>query len=173
GAGVYHFFFFQAEDGIRDFHVTGVQSVLFRSHVDGWLCEVKDAQIRDGLHVLGEAPAGATRVGLVLAMLRARQMWSGRETLPGLREALGLAEDGTAGLADVDAAEDAARALVQAMEDAGWAPGEAGRVAARHVPGERRELVTRVLEFAATEIVPRLARTPDELDHVLHALDGG
>src|SRR5690606_1601309 len=145
----------------------------FLLHVDGWLCEVKDAQIRDGLHVLGEAPAGATRVGLVLAMLRARQMWSGRETLPGLREALGLAEDGTAGLADVDAAEDAARALVQAMEDAGWAPGEAGRVAARHVPGERRELVTRVLEFAATEIVPRLARTPDELDHVLHALDGG
>src|SRR5690606_40019365 len=26
-------FFFQAEDGIRDFHVTGVQSVLFRSAV--------------------------------------------------------------------------------------------------------------------------------------------
>src|SRR5690606_40364010 len=25
------FFFFQAEDGIRDFHVTGVQRVLFRS----------------------------------------------------------------------------------------------------------------------------------------------
>src|SRR5207302_6756386 len=25
------FFFFQAEDGIRDFHVTGVQTVLFRS----------------------------------------------------------------------------------------------------------------------------------------------
>src|SRR5207302_3123124 len=26
------FFFFQAEDGIRDFHVTGVQRVLFRSN---------------------------------------------------------------------------------------------------------------------------------------------
>src|SRR5690606_40715445 len=26
-------FFFQAEDGIRDFHVTGVQTVLFRSAV--------------------------------------------------------------------------------------------------------------------------------------------
>src|SRR5690606_40841893 len=25
------FFFFQAEDGIRDFHVTGVQTLLFRS----------------------------------------------------------------------------------------------------------------------------------------------
>lgn len=27
-------------------------------HVDGWLCEIKDVQIRDGLHVLGRAPAG-------------------------------------------------------------------------------------------------------------------
>src|SRR5690606_40161850 len=27
------FFFFQAEDGIRDFHVTGVQTWLFRSKV--------------------------------------------------------------------------------------------------------------------------------------------
>ena len=25
-------------------------------HVDGWLCEIKDVQIRDGLHMLGQAP---------------------------------------------------------------------------------------------------------------------
>lgn len=144
----------------------------FLLHVDGWLCEVKDAQIRDGLHVLGRAPAGTDRVNLVLAMLRARQMWSGRETLPGLREALGLAEDGTAGLGDVDRAEATARALVEAMEERGWSP-EAAPEVARLVPGERSEPVARILTFAATEIVPRLARTTDELDHVLHALDGG
>ena len=34
----------------------------FVLHVDGWLCEIKDAQIRDGLHVLGQAPVGAARV---------------------------------------------------------------------------------------------------------------
>ncbi|MEU7749705.1 cobaltochelatase subunit CobN [Nonomuraea sp. NPDC049158] len=164
----------------------------FILHVDGWLCEVKDAQIRDGLHVLGQAPTGQVRVDLVLAMLRARQMWSGRETLPGLREALGLAEDGTAGLADVDRAETTARALVAAMEERGWAPEAAEEVAreaaeklaqeaaekvaekvALALPADRRELVTRVLAFAAAEVVPRLARTTDELDHVLHALDGG
>ncbi|MFG6194455.1 cobaltochelatase subunit CobN [Nonomuraea sp. JJY05] len=144
----------------------------FILHVDGWLCEVKDAQIRDGLHVLGQAPVGKVRVDLVLAMLRARQMWSGRETLPGLREALGLAEDGTEGLGSVDRAEAAARALVEAMEERGWAPDAVAEVA-REVPDDRRDLVTRVLTFAATEMVPRLARTTDELDHVLHALDGG
>ena len=38
---------------------------------------------------------------------------------------------------------------------------------------ERLGPVTRILEFAAAEMVPRLGRTTDELEHVLHALDGG
>ncbi|MGP3916992.1 cobaltochelatase subunit CobN [Nonomuraea sp. 10N515B] len=151
----------------------------FLLHVDGWLCEVKDAQIRDGLHVLGQAPEGQVRVDLVLAMLRARQMWAGRETLPGLREALGLAEDGTASLSAVDRAEATARALVEGMEARGWEPSAAAEVVVvthADVPelsGDRRDLVTRILTFAATEVVPRLRRTTDEIDHVLHALDGG
>jgi cobaltochelatase CobN len=130
----------------------------FLLHVDGWLCEVKDAQIRDGLHVLGQPPVGAARVNLVLAMLRARQMWGGQvAALPGLREALGM---GTS-LQDVDRVEAEARALVAAMEEAGWDPAA--------VPdGPAAE----VLRFAATEIVPRLARTTDELTNVLRALDG-
>ncbi|MEV6493801.1 cobaltochelatase subunit CobN, partial [Actinoplanes sp. NPDC051633] len=136
----------------------------FILHVDGWLCEVKDVQIRDGLHVLGAAPQGEARVNLVLAMLRARQMWAGKvAALPGLREALGLGED--AAMQEVDRVEAEARALVQAMEDAGWPASAAG------VTGD--EQVRRVLEFAAAEIVPRLARTTDELTHTLHALDGG
>jgi cobaltochelatase CobN len=136
----------------------------FVLHVDGWLCEVKDAQIRDGLHVLGAAPTGEARVNLVLAMLRARQMWAGQvAALPGLREALGLAED--APTREVDAVEARARELVAAMEEAGWPASAAGIT--------DDETVAKVLEFAATEVVPRLARTTDELTHVLHALDGG
>jgi len=148
----------------------------FLLQVDGWLCEGKDAQIRDGLHVLGRAPEGADRVNLVLAILRARQMWAGRRALPGLREALGLAEDGTAGRAEVDAAEATARALVEAMEERGWDAAAAPQVAAALLPdadADRRETVARILAFAATEVVPRLRRTTDEIDNVLHALDGG
>ncbi|WP_430783583.1 cobaltochelatase subunit CobN [Actinoplanes sp. G11-F43] len=137
----------------------------FIMHIDGWLCEVKDVQIRDGLHVLGAAPAGEARINLVLAMLRARQMWAGKvAALPGLREALGLPED--ASTAETDAVEEQARALVTAMEERDWAvDGIAGL--------SDDEDVVRVLEFAATEVVPRLARTTDELTHVLHALNGG
>ena len=61
----------------------------FVLHIDGYLCEVKDALIRDGLHVLGQPPAGAQLESTVLAVLRAAQMWGGRAALPGLRAVLG------------------------------------------------------------------------------------
>ncbi|QFG20364.1 cobaltochelatase subunit CobN [Actinomadura sp. WMMB 499] len=136
----------------------------FLLHVDGWLCEVKDVQIRDGLHVLGAAPEGGSRIDLVLAMLRARQLWGGSQALPGLREALGLDENSTE-RTQVDAFEERARALVATMEERGWDPAAAGEIA----EGKAAE----ILRFAAEEIVPRLERTPDEIGMVLHALDGG
>lgn len=139
----------------------------FIMHLDGWLCEIKDAQIRDGLHVLGGAPAGADRVNLVLAILRARQIWGGTASLPGLREALGL-DESAATRTSADAVEEQARALVQAMDDADWAPDAVARVAEGHP-----QSVADILAFAAREVVPRLAATTDELDHAVHALKGG
>ncbi|AUG81135.1 cobalamin biosynthesis protein CobN [Kitasatospora sp. MMS16-BH015] len=139
----------------------------FLLHVDGWLCEIKDVQIRDGLHVLGQAPAGTDRVNIVLAILRARQIWGGVTALPGLREALGL-DEAALTLGATDAAEAKARELVEAMEALDWAPEAVEKVAAGHNPQ-----VAEVLTFAATQVVPRLARTTDELDAVLHALNGG
>ncbi|MFE2449190.1 cobaltochelatase subunit CobN [Streptomyces melanosporofaciens] len=143
----------------------------FLLHVDGWLCEVKDAQIRDGLHVLGTAPAGPARVNLVLAILRARQIWGGTSALPGLREALGL-DESAATRTGADEAEERARGLVQAMEDAEWAP-EAVEKAVLTLPEEQRPAVSAILDFAAREVVPRLAATTDEIDHAVHALAGG
>ena len=136
----------------------------FLLHVDGWLCEIKDAQIRDGLHVLGQAPAGADRVNLVLAILRARQIWGGSAALPGLREALGL-DESAATRTTADEAEARARVLVQRMEDADWDPAA--------VPADEGEQVAAVLEFAAREVIPRLAATTAEIDHTVHALAGG
>ena len=137
----------------------------FLLHVDGWLCEIKDTQIRDGLHVLGEAPEGEPRVNLALAVLRAAQVWGGiGAAVPGLRSALGL--KGDAPTNEVDEAEARARDLVERMEEAGW---DRSAAADLHEDPD----VRRVLEFAADQVVPRLARTTDELDHLTHALDGG
>ncbi|MFE3289281.1 cobaltochelatase subunit CobN [Rhodococcus sp. NPDC059234] len=136
-------------------------------HVDGWLCEIKDVQIRDGLHVLGQAPEGDAEVELVLAILRARQMWGGERTVPGLREALGLSEAGDEERARVDAVEEIAHGLVAALQAADWDPAAAARIGGAH--GEQ---VVAVLEFAAAEVVPRLRQTAGEIDQVLRALDG-
>ncbi|MFJ8586411.1 cobaltochelatase subunit CobN [Streptomyces sp. NPDC093595] len=139
----------------------------FLLHVDGWLCEVKDAQIRDGLHVLGGAPTGPERVNLVLSILRARQIWGGTQSLPGLREALGL-DESAATRTGADEAEATARALVEAMEAADWNPAAVAGVAEGY-----DKAVAEILDFAARQVVPRLAATTDELDHAVHALSGG
>ncbi|MCX6473418.1 cobaltochelatase subunit CobN, partial [Rhodococcus sp. (in: high G+C Gram-positive bacteria)] len=135
-------------------------------HVDGWLCEIKDVQIRDGLHILGRAPEGDAEIELVLAMLRARQMWGGEQSVPGLREALGLSEDGDESRNRVDDVEEKAHGLVRGMYDADWNPAAAEQLS-------DDETVVKILQFAATEVVPRLRQTNNEIKQVLHALDGG
>lgn len=134
-------------------------------HVDGWLCEIKDVQIRDGLHILGQTPSGEDELDLVLAVLRARQLFGGEHTVPGLRQALGLAEDGHDERTAVDAAEAKARELVAALQGSGWDPNIVDSLT------DNAE-VAAVLRFAATEVVPRLAGTAAEIPQILRALDG-
>ncbi|MFG1908267.1 cobaltochelatase subunit CobN [Kribbella sp. NPDC048928] len=170
----------------------------FVLHLDGYLCEIKDVQIRDGLHILGGAPIGEARVNLVLAVLRARQLWGGSYSISGLRAALGntfgvdeaalLADPGRAvpeladlaTLADlpavsaadgVDLLESVARKLVVGMETMSWDATKVPVVIAE-VLGRDSDEVAASLTFAATEVVPRLERTGDELANVLRALDG-
>ncbi|MGE5132115.1 MAG: cobaltochelatase subunit CobN [Gemmatimonadota bacterium] len=173
----------------------------FVLHVDGYLCEVKDAVIRDGLHVLGSPPHGDQQAATVLAVLRAAQVWGGRRALPGLRAALAahfgldeaglLAEPGAAaavpaalaaaagrpdgpartGADAVDLLEAAAARLVGGLATAGWEPAKVPGVVTGVLGGAPPE-VAAVLEFAAAEVVPRLARTTDEITNVLRALDG-
>jgi cobaltochelatase CobN len=185
----------------HDLHVDAVPAAEefddFVLHVDGYLCEIKDAVIRDGLHVLGSAPAGEQRAATVQAVLRATQVWGGRSALPGLRAALashygldekslladpgqpaqvpgglpGLAGAGRTGADVIDALEALAGRLVAGLDDAGWQPEKAQAVAAG-ILGAAPPPVVAVLEFAAREVVPRLERTPDEVANVLRALDG-
>ncbi len=134
-------------------------------HVDGWLCEIKDVQIRDGLHVLGTAPAGESELDMVLAILRARQLFGGEQSIPGLRQALGLAEDGTDDRVAVDAAEEQARGLLAALQARGWDVDAVDALTSDTG-------IARILRFSAQEVVPRLAGTSHEIDQVLRALDG-
>ncbi len=165
-------------------------------HIDGYLCEVKDIQIKDGLHVLGQAPEGDQLRGLTAAMLRL-----GSGEVPGLRRAVGAAfgldepalvatpgapapaGGAAADLAErlrgpaasagdlVDRLEAAQMALLDALAAAGWDADAAGAVCT-DVLGRADAGVERVLRFAASEVVPRIRRTGDELGNVVAALHG-
>ncbi|MET8676222.1 cobaltochelatase subunit CobN [Streptomyces sp. NPDC004647] len=109
----------------------------FVMHIDGYLCEIKDVQIRDGLHILGGGPVDEARVNLVLAVLRASQVWGGKaDALPGLRAALAerfglvekelLAEPGAAVKVPVELTELVDRPLLARSGDGGGDGGGGG-----------------------------------------------
>nr|MDQ3571164.1 cobaltochelatase subunit CobN [Actinomycetota bacterium] len=116
-------------------------------HVDGYLCELKDAQIRGGLHVLGRPPEAEAELDLVLAITRLPQ-----GPVPSLRA--GLAAD--ASRVEVDATEARNRRRLAALQEAGWA-----------YEGEHP-----TLRWVCDRLVPALRRTPDEVANVLVALAG-
>lgn len=122
--------------------------------VDGYLCALKDAQIRGGLHVLGQAPEGEALVNMVLAVTRLPQ---GR--VGSLRQAvagdLGITLDSSTGRADVDRVEDECRRRVEALADQDW----------HDSGGEIEQWICRTL-------VPALRRTPDEIGNLQAALEG-
>lgn len=144
--------------------------------IDGWLCEIKDVAIRGGLHILDEAVTGEMRVELVLAMLRARQLWGGEAAVPGLRESLGLSEAGDETRGRVDQVEHIAHQLLTSLEAAEWQATAVPQVlasAAEQLPPETNpEQLHHLLEFACTEIIPRLDQTQRETTQVLRALEG-
>ncbi len=125
-------------------------------HVDGYLCELKDAQIRGGLHVLGTAPIEEAELDMVLALTRLAQ----GPNVPSLRTVaaahLGIDLD-DARRGDVDAVEACCRSWLAECQAAGWS--------------YEGELPT--LHWVCNHLMPALARTTDEIDNLLHGLDGG
>ncbi|HEX4863159.1 MAG TPA: cobaltochelatase subunit CobN, partial [Acidimicrobiales bacterium] len=123
------------------------------NHIDGYLCELKDAQIRGGLHILGQTPSGEARTDLLAALTRLPQ-----GSVPSLRSAvadrLGAEVGENASRASVDAVDAVCRRLLT---------GEAA-------PGSDSERL--VLEWIAKFAGPALDQTPDEISNVLAALEG-
>ena len=143
---------------------------LLVEHIDGYLCEVKDIQVKDGLHVLGSPPAGDQLRGLVAAVLRLAQ----GET-PGLREALaaalGLDDAALRTTSGADRLEAIQSALLDRLAARDWSTGAVAEVCAEVLGGADAD-VAAALRFGCDVVVPRLAQTTDELEHVLAALEG-
>lgn len=58
-----------------DMGVSHDESDYALEKLDSYLCELKEAQIRDGLHILGESPTGRLRTDLALCLSRVPRRW--------------------------------------------------------------------------------------------------
>ncbi|MPZ21368.1 MAG: cobalt chelatase [Luteitalea sp.] len=155
--------------------------------IDGYLCELGTAQIRDGLHVLGAMPVlpdtlrALTRLpngavhGLQAALARAFDV--DLQTLlaaPGARFDVTRDVDGTMCVAHADAIERLealARDLFIELEETGFDERSIEPLVTRRL-GRLDATVSQCLGFACRTLVPALEQVTDEVDHVLDALAG-
>ncbi|HTK05962.1 MAG TPA: cobaltochelatase subunit CobN [Ktedonobacteraceae bacterium] len=173
--------------------------------IDGYLCELTGAQIRGGLHTLGQLPEHEQLTDLLFSLCRLPNLGtpSLREAVasacgvilgslldaPGRRltpeEQLALAvlreQDGEREKSMVSASDAIERieascmrllATLQAYDFS--TSGIEQAIAACFAAATTGDLsqVRAVLSFVCTELLPRLTRTGDEIQHVLKALDG-
>lgn len=165
----------------------------FLQEIDGYLCELGDAQIRDGLHIFGQPPQDEQRVNLIAAMMRLDN-----GDVPSLTKAIArdlgvdpslLTGDLGAIVRDVPAKVRSARAEQQVTEgesESTWTRGDISgtidEVARREIEavcshgelraGARTSKYANSLEFVRDEVIPRLDRTTDELANLLRGLSG-
>ncbi len=158
--------------------------------MDGYLCELKEAQIRDGLHIFGKAPEGTALVDLLVALARNPNPFLGNKGITQfLAEKLGLDFDPLtidfatpwthpipSEVRQILALEKEPRIagdVVEALEllaarlVAGPSPPNPLSLG-RGVPEGRGE----GLECLLSNLLPKVQKTHQEIDYLLKGLDG-
>ena len=147
--------------------------------IDGYLCELKEAQIRDGLHIFGQCPAGDQLRDLVVAIARhpnaehiglsraIAETWNldfdpltadpsspYQSTLPQTRHCRTVGD------------------VIEQIEN--YAAELVSQLANPHFPFPiPHSPLSPVLTWIAHTLLPNLRQTTDEITHLLHGLSGG
>lgn len=170
----------------------GAQVAHLLEDIEGYLCELTGAQIRDGLHILGYLPEGEQLVELLYHLLKLPNVgvpslpaavaqaigedWAALQENPGARRVEGNAHlpDTIRTNADVIAwiEAESKRLLTEPPRR------EQTGLAKQKSPVNRTEVdaddVLAALDYATDFIIPKLAEgAHDEIEHLLHALNGG
>jgi cobaltochelatase CobN len=155
--------------------------------IDGYLCELGLAQIRDGLHILGHMPPLADMLRSLTRLansgvpglqpsLASHFGYPLSELLdrPGARLDPPAAVSGTACHSHADLLRELdqlAFSLLANLEDRGFEPSAIEEVQRRSIGGVNSD-ISKVLEYVCTNLVPNLERVSEEVAHVLNALEG-
>jgi cobaltochelatase CobN len=153
------------------------------NHLDRSLCEIKEAQIRDGLHVLGQCPSGDQLRDLIIAIARHPQ--AGRM---GLTKAIAQDAGWDFNPLQVDPAmtvsgewrnagqvvesieqqaQQLVTALIQQAEDTAFDPPSPLE---KGIPTPATD---QELQWIAQCLLPNLQQTSQEITNLLHGLNGG
>ncbi len=162
------------------------ESLIFNS-IGGYLCELKEAQIRDGLHIFGQCPQGRQLRDLIVAIARIPNRYSSGITRA-IAQDWGLDFDpltadlsmtsgewlivnGTAcrTLGDiVEVLEEHAALLVEQLINQ-----DSCTDAMNRVSPPSTDAMNRVSTWIRDRLLPALQQTHQEITHLLHGLDGG
>jgi cobaltochelatase CobN len=167
--------------------MTGNEVAHLIEDIDGYLCELGFAQIRNGLHVLGEMPPlpemlqSLTRLpnGSMPSLPAATAHllgfhWNSLLDAPGARlpQAREMAGRLCYSHADViELIDHLNLRLFAALEEEGFQTARLGSVQ-QAVLGAESAQIAAALEYACLELVPKLEQTPQEVTQVLRALEG-
>jgi cobaltochelatase CobN len=166
--------------------------------LDGYLCELAGAQIRDGLHILGQVPAGEQMLGLLQALTRVPNL-----DVPSLRAVVAsifgldadvlVQEPGCrlatpvpllAHCADrhlvthadaLESIDEVCHHLLALLQNGDFDVAMIDAVMTATLPRTENVAnasVRRVLSFVSAELVPALRQTTDEIANLLAALAG-
>ncbi|MEL6856574.1 MAG: cobaltochelatase subunit CobN, partial [Cyanobacteria bacterium J06607_13] len=153
--------------------------------IDGYLCELKEAQIRDGLHIYGSPPQGEQARDLMVAIARhpnrqhigisraIAQAWNldidpltADPAQPYATRHSALNVENCRNVGDViERIEQYAAALVGALLGHNKWPNDR--------PAAEGKAVETVTDWLSDELIPAIARTTEEIDNLLHGLNGG
>ena len=166
--------------------------------LDGYLCELGAAQIRDGLHILGQSPEHEQLIDMLVSLTRLPN-----QAIPGLQAELAqlfglqletlLAHPGrrlatsasaleqlagrviVTGADALESIEAVSQQLFSALHQQGFSVIAIDAILAETFSYGATDFdgLRQILSFACRELAPNLARASDEIDNLLSGLSGG
>jgi cobaltochelatase CobN len=157
---------------------------LILNFIGGYLCELKEAQIRDGLHIFGQCPQGRQLRDLIVAIARIPNRYSVGITRA-LAEDWGLDFDPLTTDFSTQLPADDLKILSKITQHPCHTVGDAVEVLEEHAALLVEQLITqrstinnqnstinKVLDWISSKLLPALQQTHEEITHLLHGLDG-
>ncbi len=162
-----------------------VEELLLK--LDGYLCELKEAQIRDGLHILGKAPEGDQLLDLLIALHRVpaggqqgiTQALANDLGVEGdilameYTEALEMEINGQRTRTVGDVVEQLELMVREKLERFLGEASEDESAQKSPVPAQQFPQLEKVLEKVKNDTLPKIKRTSEETENLLRGLQGG